>query len=63
MLIALFISGAMSAGLSRLKGLGLGLGQEIETQNTQIERITGKAERADVSIKDQNRQMKQILGK
>ena len=53
----------MSAGLSRLKGLGLGLGQEIETQNTQIERITGKAERADVSIKDQNRQMKQILGK
>ena len=53
----------MSLGLDRLKNLGLGLGEEIETQNSQIERITGKAERADVTIKDQNRQMKTILGK
>ena len=53
----------MSDGLARLRGLGLNLGTEIDTQNTQLERITGKAERADVTMKDQTRQMKKVLGK
>lgn len=59
----LIFSDSMSDGLARLRGLGLNLGTEIDTQNTQIERITGKAERADVTMNDQTRQMKKVLGK
>lgn len=51
----------LSNGLARLKGLGMHLGQEIEEQNQQIDRINKKADRADITIRDQNRQMKQIL--
>lgn len=51
----------LSNGLARLKGLGTHLGQEIEEQNQQIDRINKKADRADITIRDQNRQMKQIL--
>ncbi len=52
----------MSDGMSRLKGLALGLGDEIEAQNEQIDRINSKVDKADVSIQDKNRQMRQILG-
>ena len=53
----------LDMGLNRLKNLALGLGNEIETQNEMIERITTKAERAEDTIGHQNRQMKQILKK
>lgn len=54
----------MSGGMSRLKMLATGLGEEIEAQNDQVEnRIMIKADKADIKIRDQNRQMRQILGK
>lgn len=54
----------MSGGMARLKMLATGLGEEIEAQNEQIEsRIMPKADKADIKIRDQNRQMRQILGK
>ena len=52
----------MSDGMSRLKGLALGLGDQIEAQNDQIDRINRKVDTADISIKDKNEQMRQILG-
>jgi len=48
-------------GLGRLKNLALGLGSEIEEQNQSLDRITGKAERAEDTLQHQNRQMKRIL--
>lgn len=54
----------MSGGVARLKMLATGLGDEITSQNEQIEeRIMPKTDRADIKIRDQNRQMRQILGK
>ena len=53
----------LSLGLGRLKGLALGLGNEIETQNEMITGITTKSERAEDTIGYQNRQMRQILKK
>jgi len=53
----------MSSGVTRLKNLAEGLGDEISAQNDQIERIAPKVERADTKIRDQNRQMRHILGK
>ncbi|XP_054165041.1 synaptosomal-associated protein 29-like [Oppia nitens] len=48
-------------GLGRLKNLALGLGDEIQTQNQQLDRITTKAERSEDTLQHQNRQMKRIL--
>lgn len=48
--------------MQRLKGLALGLGDEIERQNEQIDRIEGKVGRADTTIRDQNKQIRGILG-
>ena len=53
----------MSSGLSRLRGLAMGLGDEMDKQNEQLDRIDPKLERANVILKDQNRQMGQILKK
>lgn len=53
----------MTQGMSRLKGLAVSLGDEIETQNEQVDRIMPKVERADIKVRDQNRQMGRILGK
>lgn len=54
----------MSHGITNLKMLATGLGDEIENQNDQLEnRIMPKVDRADIKIRDQNRQMRQILGK
>jgi len=55
--------GELGLGLSRLKGLALGLGEEIEQQNEIIEKITTKAERSEDTIQYQNRQMRNILKK
>ena len=51
----------LDLGLGRLKNLAIGLGSEIEVQNQSLDRITGKAERAEDTLQHQNRQMKRIL--
>lgn len=51
----------MSDGMGRLKGLAIGLGDEIATQNEQLDRINVGVDRADIKLKDQNRQMRGIL--
>lgn len=53
----------MSSGVNRLKDLAVGLGDEISAQNDQLDRIAPKVDRADTKIRDQNRQMRHILGK
>lgn len=55
--------GLMSSGVAQLKNLAAGLGDEIAAQNDQLDRIAPKVERADTKIRDQNRQMRTILGK
>jgi len=55
--------GELGDGLVRLKGLALGLGDEIEQQNEIIEKITTKAERSEDTIRYQNRQMNSLLKK
>ncbi|CAG5127273.1 unnamed protein product [Candidula unifasciata] len=55
--------GMMYDGMSRLKGLALGLGDEIERQNEQLDRINVKVEKTDVLITNQNTQMRRILKK
>ncbi|XP_028680050.1 synaptosomal-associated protein 29 [Erpetoichthys calabaricus] len=50
----------MSAGLSRLKNLGLGLENEIDDQDLIIDRITGKADHLDCRITSTNRQLKKL---
>ncbi|KAL4224058.1 autophagosome membrane docking [Mactra antiquata] len=51
----------MSDGMSRLKGLAMGLGDEIEAQNEQLDRINAATDRADIKLKDQTRQMRGVL--
>lgn len=51
----------MSDGIGRLKGLAKGLGDEIQSQNDQLDRINASVDRADIKLKDQNRQMCGIL--
>jgi synaptosomal-associated protein 29 len=53
----------MCDSLSRLKGLASGLGSEIESQNEMVDRITGKTEKADLTLDRQNRDMKRLLKK
>ncbi|XP_060085600.1 synaptosomal-associated protein 29-like [Ylistrum balloti] len=53
----------MSDGMSRLRDLALGLGDEISRQNDQIDRITPKVDKVNVKVDDQNRQMRRILHK
>ena len=58
-----FVVEQMSTGVTRLKDLAVGLGDEIAAQNDQLDRIAPKVDRADTKIRDQNRQMRHILGK
>ncbi|KAG0716688.1 Synaptosomal-associated protein 29 [Chionoecetes opilio] len=51
----------ISSGLSRLKGLAMGLGDEIVDQNALLDNIGKKADLADNKIGSQNAQMKKIL--
>lgn len=53
--------GMMSDGMSRLKDLALGLGDEIEAHNEQLGRITPKVDRSNDLLENQNRQMGRIL--
>ncbi|XP_045503670.1 synaptosomal-associated protein 29 [Colias croceus] len=49
--------------ISRLKGLGVALGEEIETQNNLIDEIHDKVDTADIKIGHQSKQMNKLLGK
>ncbi|CAG0918382.1 unnamed protein product [Notodromas monacha] len=53
----------MSLGLARLKGLASGLGNEIESQNQLLDRITDKAEKNEWKVQRQNKEMARILKK
>lgn len=49
--------------ITRLKGLGTKLGEEIDSQNDLVDNIHNKVEVADMSIGKQNKQMNKLLGK
>lgn len=53
----------MVTHISRLKGLGVALGEEIEQQNQLIDEIHDKVDVADIKIGHQNKQMNKLLGK
>ncbi|XP_014671840.1 PREDICTED: synaptosomal-associated protein 29-like [Priapulus caudatus] len=55
--------GEMSEGMLRLRGLALGMQDEIDDQNEMLDKITNKTESADMEVARQNRQMKKILHK
>lgn len=49
--------------ITRLKGLGIALGEEIEDSTNLIDTIQDKVEGADIKIGKQNKQMNKLLGK
>lgn len=53
----------MVRAITRLKGLGTALGDEIDQQNELIDTIQDKVEGADIKIGKQNKQMNKLLGK
>lgn len=53
----------MCTSLSRLKGLAEGLGEEIDTQNEMLDRLTDKTDKADFSVMRQNKDMNKLLKK
>lgn len=63
MIIWIFFLGEISNGLTTLKGLALGLGDEIERQNNQLDRLGPKVGKANDHLEHQNKQMKTILRK
>ncbi|CAH0595361.1 unnamed protein product [Chrysodeixis includens] len=52
----------MVQAISRLKGLGIALGDEIEQQSELIDTIQDKVEIADIKVGKQNKQMNKLLG-
>lgn len=54
--------GSMSSKLAGLRNLGMALGEEIEDQNQLLDRIQVKAERNDATVRNQDNQMKKLLG-
>ncbi|XP_054280283.1 synaptosomal-associated protein 29-like [Macrosteles quadrilineatus] len=53
----------MVDSISRLKGLAHGLGEEIESQNELVENIIDKTEKADITLRRQNKDIGRILKK
>lgn len=53
----------MVQAITRLKGLGAALGEEIDSQNELIDTIQDKVEVADIKMGKQNKQMNKLLGK
>jgi synaptosomal-associated protein 29 len=49
--------------VTRLKGLALGLGEEIDSQNDLVENILGKADKVDINMERQNKDLNRILKK
>ena len=54
---------AMSGSLARLKGLAIGLSEEIESQNDLLDNITDKTEKADITLSKQSKDMRHLLKK
>jgi hypothetical protein len=52
----------MSANLARLQTLGKALGDEVDDQNKLLDNIQRKADKNDSVIRNQDAQMKKILG-
>ncbi|GMR40875.1 hypothetical protein PMAYCL1PPCAC_11070, partial [Pristionchus mayeri] len=52
----------MSGTLQNLRSLGSALGTEIEDQNKMLDRIQVKADRNDAIVRNQDNQMKKLLG-
>lgn len=52
----------MVQSITRLKGLGMALGEEIEQQNSLVDKIQDKVEVADIKIGKQNKDMNKLLG-
>lgn len=53
----------MSGSLARLKGLAIGLSEEIDLQNDLIDNITDKAETTDMMLQKQNKDLTHLLKK
>ncbi|VDK89190.1 unnamed protein product [Onchocerca ochengi] len=53
---------SMSSQLARLRMLGEAIGEEVDSQNAMLDRIQVKAERTNARVKDQDKQMKKLLG-
>ncbi|XP_003704656.1 synaptosomal-associated protein 29kDa [Megachile rotundata] len=53
----------MSGSLARLKGLAIGLSEEIDLQNDLIDNITDKAEKTDIMLQKQNKDLTHLLKK
>ncbi|XP_011313155.1 synaptosomal-associated protein 29 [Fopius arisanus] len=53
----------MGGSLARLKGLAIGLTEEIDSQSTLIDNVADKTERADIMIGKQNKDMRHLLKK
>lgn len=43
--------------------MALGLGEEIDSQNDLVENILGKADKADINMERQNKELNRILKK
>ncbi len=52
----------MSENLRRLRGLGQALGTEVDDQNKLLDSLAVKADKTDTVVRDQDKQMKRILG-
>ncbi|CAJ0942469.1 unnamed protein product, partial [Mesorhabditis belari] len=52
----------MSQKLSSLRNLGAALGKEVDDQNQMLDRIQVKADRNDAIVRNQDHQMKKLLG-
>jgi peptidoglycan hydrolase CwlO-like protein len=50
----------MSLGLSRLKGLGLGLQSELESQDDSLDSLMNKVDKMDLKINNTNQQIKNL---
>uniref|UniRef100_A0A1I8IBJ8 t-SNARE coiled-coil homology domain-containing protein n=1 Tax=Macrostomum lignano TaxID=282301 RepID=A0A1I8IBJ8_9PLAT len=53
--------GEMEHGMGRLKQLAMGLGGEIDRQNSQLERMSVKTDKTNAKMDEQNTQMNRIL--
>ncbi|XP_043266913.1 synaptosomal-associated protein 29 [Venturia canescens] len=53
----------MSGSLARLKGLAIGLSEEIDSQHDLIENVMDKTERADIMLQRQNKDISHLLKK
>ena len=51
----------MSLGIGRLKGLAMGLNQELEEHNDILDRLDDKTANADGRVKRQNKDMDKLL--